>query len=306
MQMRNNVYVEYQKTVHFKNASGVRAECANCHVPKEWLDKVVRKIRATTSFHKVVGTIDTPEKFEHKRIELAERVWASMKESNSRECRNCHSFDTIGLYKQRPASAAAMAPVAAARGVTCIDCHKGIAHKMPDLAARARNQAETFMSRTEKLDGKSLLTKRGTSIYEPDKAADKIATVLPGVPVAKLERKGDFVKITWIAGRRGGRPATATAAGDGILNMSIAAGAVDKVSLGEKRFYPEANQDWTQSSLVGWLPVRRHPGRGDAVADRRGELLQPVRYLPRGETGGIPRCRSLAGRNEEPISHAPA
>ena len=256
-EMRNTVFVEYQETVHFKNASGVRAVCADCHVPRPWLEKVVRKIQATNElYHKLVGTIDTPEKFEHRRLELAERVWASMKASDSRECRNCHSFDTMDFHKQRPAAAAAMA-LAAQQGGTCIDCHRGIAHKMPDLAARAREQAAAFMSQTEPLDGQSLLTKRSTSMLaEPDNAADKLGTVLPGVPAAKLERKGDFVKVRidgWQAGaaRRG----QYAAFGKRILNMSIAPGAVDSVNLGEKRFYQEANQDWTRSSLVGWLPA---------------------------------------------------
>jgi trimethylamine-N-oxide reductase cytochrome c-type subunit TorC len=125
------------------------------------------------------------------------------------------------------------------------------------LAARAREEAAAFMSRTEPLDGQSLLTKRTTSMLaEPDKGADKVANVLPGAPAEKLERKGDFVKVRidgWQAGtaRRG----QYAAFGKRILNMSIAAGAVDSVSLGEKRFYQEANQDWTRSSLVGWLPA---------------------------------------------------
>ena len=33
-EMRDNLYVEYQETIHYSNRTGVRAVCADCHVPK--------------------------------------------------------------------------------------------------------------------------------------------------------------------------------------------------------------------------------------------------------------------------------
>jgi len=131
-EMRNTVYQEYTKTIHFQNRTGVRAICSDCHVPREWGPKVIRKIKATNElFHKVVGTIDTPEKFEKRRKQMAEYVWKEMKANDSHECRNCHSFRSMDFSKQKPWSA----PVhqnAVKEGQTCIDCHKGIAHKMPE------------------------------------------------------------------------------------------------------------------------------------------------------------------------------
>ena len=131
-EMEQNVYREYKKTIHYTNRTGVRTVCADCHVPKDWTHKLVRKIRASNElFHHFVGTIDTPEKFEAARLELAEHVWASMKATDSRECRNCHSFEAMDLDKQarRPR---AKHPEAAEEGKTCIDCHKGIAHSLPE------------------------------------------------------------------------------------------------------------------------------------------------------------------------------
>ena len=79
-EMDVNVYEELQETIHFSNRTGVRATCPDCHVPKEWHHKVVRKIQATNElFHKVMGTIDTPEKFESHRWVMANRVWDTMK-----------------------------------------------------------------------------------------------------------------------------------------------------------------------------------------------------------------------------------
>jgi len=131
-EMRNNVYQEYTKTIHFQNRTGVRAICADCHVPKEWVPKVIRKVKASNElFHKVLGTIDTPEKFEKQRKKMAENVWREMKANDSHECRNCHNFASMDFSKQKQWSAPAHQG-AMKEGQTCIDCQKGIAHKMPE------------------------------------------------------------------------------------------------------------------------------------------------------------------------------
>jgi len=131
----DTVYEEYKQSVHYQNASGVRAICSDCHVPKPWGAKMARKIQASFKElpHKIMGTIDTPEKFKAKRLELAEDVWAGMKASDSRECRNCHSLETMLLDKQdKSARKKHTLERRNEKGETCIDCHKGIAHELPE------------------------------------------------------------------------------------------------------------------------------------------------------------------------------
>jgi cytochrome c-type protein NapC len=134
-EMREYLYPEYQKTVHFKNRTGVRAVCSDCHVPKPWFYKMARKINATFVEipGKIMGNIDTREKFEAKRLELAERVWATMQSTDSRECRNCHALISMDLELQDK-SAQKRHTLESVResGKTCIDCHKGIAHELPE------------------------------------------------------------------------------------------------------------------------------------------------------------------------------
>jgi cytochrome c-type protein NapC len=130
-EMRDNVYQEYKQTIHYTNRTGVRAICSDCHVPRDWGHKMMRKIQASQEIYgKLMGTIDTPEKFETKRLELAEHEWARMKASDSRECRNCHSFEGMDTEKQK-LRGAKMHKIAQDDKKTCIDCHKGIAHKKP-------------------------------------------------------------------------------------------------------------------------------------------------------------------------------
>lgn len=130
-EMRDTVYKEYKETIHYTNRSGVRAICSDCHVPKDWVHKMIRKSQASLEvWGKITGSIDTPEKFEAKRMQLATHEWARMKDSNSRECRNCHNFDAMSaeLQKQTPYKKHMKAKE---EGKTCIDCHKGIAHQLP-------------------------------------------------------------------------------------------------------------------------------------------------------------------------------
>jgi cytochrome c-type protein NapC len=130
-EMRENVYAEYKETIHFSNRSGVRAKCSDCHVPHEWGPKMKRKMQASMElWGKLTGYVDTKEKFDKHRMEMATNEWERMKASNSQECRNCHSFDAMSpeLQKQTPYKKHMKAKD---EGKTCIDCHKGIAHKLP-------------------------------------------------------------------------------------------------------------------------------------------------------------------------------
>lgn len=132
-EMRVNVYEEYKDSIHYTNRTGVRATCPDCHVPKEWTHKVVRKIKATSElYHKMLGTIDTPEKFEKKRLKMARSVWKEMKATDSRECRNCHDYESMDFTEQGRRSMQQHSK-GLDEGKTCIDCHKGIAHSLPAM-----------------------------------------------------------------------------------------------------------------------------------------------------------------------------
>ena len=130
-EMNSTVYPEYQKTIHYSNRTGVRAVCSDCHVPKDWVHKMARKIQASGEvWGKLTGVIDTPEKFEAKRYELATRTWTRMVTTDSIECRNCHHIDSMDPSKQTEKAQRRHAK-AKAEGKTCIECHFGIAHKEP-------------------------------------------------------------------------------------------------------------------------------------------------------------------------------
>lgn len=189
-EMESTVYEEYKTTPHFLNPSGVAAICADCHVPREWTAKLVRKIYATNElFHWIKGTVDTPEKFEAKRLEMAERVWASMKASDSLECRNCHDYDKMDFAKQHK-NAQTVMQKALKEGRTCIECHRGIAHKQPDLMLAFKGS----------LAGKDIdpgqaiaVGPRAVALIGDD--GTELGSLMPGAPVKALKTDDDRVRI---------------------------------------------------------------------------------------------------------------
>jgi len=133
-EMNDNVFAELKSTIHYTNRSGVRATCPDCHVPHAWTDKIARKMQASKEvWGKVFGTIDTREEFLARRRELAEHEWTRLKANDSLECRNCHEYDSMDLTRQSPRAGAIHEQYLIRGDKTCIDCHKGIAHKLPDM-----------------------------------------------------------------------------------------------------------------------------------------------------------------------------
>ena len=133
-EMRENVFQELQPTIHFTNRSGVRAKCSDCHVPRDWTHKIARKMQASKEvWGKIFGSIDSRDKFLDKRLELAQREWARLKANDSLECRNCHDYDSMDFTRQGRRAANAHSTALDQGTKTCIDCHKGIAHRLPDM-----------------------------------------------------------------------------------------------------------------------------------------------------------------------------
>jgi nitrate/TMAO reductase-like tetraheme cytochrome c subunit len=142
-------YDEYIKTKHYKNEFGVRAECPDCHVPHQrWQFTMYAKAVATNDlfehfFGHYATAKDVNAVFEAERLDLAKRVWARMEEDNSRECRNCHSFEAMALADQR-GGAKVSHELAMQKNMTCIDCHKGVAHKALFKEIEKPGEGESF------------------------------------------------------------------------------------------------------------------------------------------------------------------
>ncbi|MDT8879939.1 pentaheme c-type cytochrome TorC [Halomonas saccharevitans] len=204
-EMENNVYQELQQTVHWSNRSGVRAICSDCHVPHNWTDKIARKMQASKEvWGAIFGTIDTPEKFEAKRLELAQHEWARFKANGSQECRNCHDYDSMDWNEMSDEARRFMEP-AAERGQSCVDCHKGIAHQLPQqmgsvdplLAGLVREATSVSLD-----EGETYYSAKSVDLYADAERTEQAGVLQVATEVNVLETQGESVKLEIDAWRK--------------------------------------------------------------------------------------------------------
>jgi len=125
---------ELASTVHFTNRTGTRAICSDCHIPHSLIEKIPTKMRVGGKdiLAHMGGVLDSPEKYEAKRLELAVSVWQDMKDRDSKECRHCHQNVLLQTKEQFGGASKRHRMAVANAGLTCIDCHQGIAHELPE------------------------------------------------------------------------------------------------------------------------------------------------------------------------------
>ncbi len=267
-EMRDTVYEEYKKTSHYENPSGVRAICSDCHVPRPWVDKFVRKVYATRElYHKVAGTISTPEKYEARRALMAKRVWAQMEANDSRECRNCHSFEAMDFHKQSKEGAERMQE-GMEKGETCIACHKGVVHKLPDLSTGYKLMFEELQALSEEEGAKAdrLYTIATKTVYlTSDQAEDEespAGKLLPATELSVLERDGDLLKVKLEGWQQDGVDRVIYALmGRRIFSAALDKSAIDSIQRHETLLDEDTELTWHRVSLEVWTP------RQELIAD---------------------------------------
>lgn len=260
-EMRETVFKETTALAHYRNASGVRATCPDCHVPKQLGPKIVSKIAASTElYHWAIGTIDTPEKFEANRLLLARRVWARMTQADSRECRNCHSPDAIDYRKVKKPEDAKRMEKGLKDGETCISCHKGIAHKLPDMSQGFRAMLRDIAATA----GKQIKTgdivqswRTATLFVDMTRAASDSngdGKLLAATTAKVIDVKGDWVQLT-IAGwqQEGAERVIFALKGQRILSASLSPDLIEKTRRGQSAEDPDTGLVWAPVSADAWV-----------------------------------------------------
>ncbi|MBF0273287.1 MAG: NapC/NirT family cytochrome c [Magnetococcales bacterium] len=144
------VYQEYKESKHYNNRVGVRAYCADCHVPHgktfgDWIDKFLAKLEIGSKdiYHHLIGTYPDKAAFEKARWHLAQNVINTLKRRDSKECRACHNYDAMQLDEQDKSASKKHKKAMESGDKTCVDCHTGVAHKMPEEPEAAAAAKET-------------------------------------------------------------------------------------------------------------------------------------------------------------------
>ena len=269
-------YKEYKNSRHYQNVSGVRAICTDCHVPKPWHLYVQTKIKATKDvWGELIGVIDTKEKYETHRLDMAQSVWVEMERNDSITCRNCHAFKTMLIDDQR-SGAKKQHPKAMTKGETCISCHKGLVHKMPDMGSLAKVAYENFKDTIGVIKPGQLVARSlATDVYFLDEAAqEKAGKILPGAPLEVVALSGKMVQIRIEGWRQQDVERVLYAeAGKRVLFASLNSEAQAMAQPhGDPITIEETGQIWQKASIKGWVPLANLTGATDKLWDYAGAL----------------------------------
>ncbi|BEU05162.1 cytochrome c-type protein [Agarivorans sp. OAG1] len=273
-EMADNVYVELQDTVHWKNNSGVRATCPDCHVPHNWTDKIARKMQASKEVYGAIfGTINTREKFLEKRGELAQHEWDRFTANNSLECKNCHNYNSMDFDSMSERAQVQM-KMAAERDQSCIDCHKGIAHELPENM----NSGEGTLAKLEEMatsgykKGETYYSVRQLPMFTNAELSEEAGQLNAATAVKVLDIKGDAIQVEidgWRKTKGFGRVLFEDFAmniNDGFLTKEVAQN--DSImQKGETKEDDLTGLPWQKVSITLWM-------RNGSLTDSRDTLWQ--------------------------------
>ena len=278
--MRDNNYEEYKATIHFSNPSGVRATCSDCHVPKGGWELYVAKLMAAKDvWGEINGTLSTKEKFEAKRLEMAESVWADMKSNDSRGCRTCHSFEAMDFEHQASADGVTQMQTAMTDGSTCIDCHKGIAHTLPDMSSGYKKTFEELIAASASIGpkvGETLYAIETVEFYADKPTGDDAKAggkILPSTALAVRSVDGDWIEADVEGWQQEGAERMIYALqGKRIFNAALTPAETERVVQGEAVLDADTEQNWIPANLTLWVKNVGLTDTPDKLADYGHEM----------------------------------
>lgn len=248
---------EYQGSIHFQNPKGIRAECADCHVPHQPVDYLMTKIMALKDIYgEMTGKIDTPEKYQAHKLAMAQSVWNTLQKNDSATCRSCHSYAAMDILAQTP-EARKQHPVAIKEGKTCIDCHKGVAHILPDmsgLTAAGASELASYAAQTP--DSAKILYAIATQPYwlTHDHHTPGAGNIMPSTAVKVISRDGEMIQGEVSGWQQDGvKEVFYAAEGKRILSVMLGEEAQKQVTTLNTRHDAETGLVWHQVSLPIWL-----------------------------------------------------
>jgi len=264
-EMKENVLPDYRKSTHFMNASGVRADCTSCHVPQEIIPMMVRKAMAAREvIQSLRGVLDTPGKFDENRYRLARRVWADMEANDSRECRSCHERQAFDFTRFKKAEEAKRMEKGLAEGQTCISCHKGIVHRLPDMSSGYKMVFKEIRDEAQKgIDGDVGFPVVIVPLFQEKGAKKPAGKVLAATRLNVLDEDDDWLKVRIDGWQQDGVEAMIyEEQGKRIFSAALSKKGRGDVQRKETLVDPDTEQTWHKVSLECWVQAK------DMISDR--------------------------------------
>lgn len=248
---------EYQGSVHFENHAGIRAECADCHVPTAPVPYLLTKIAAVKDIYgEITGKIDTEEKYDAHKLAMAESVWKTMKANDSATCRSCHSFEAMDILAQRPEARKAH-PVAIKENQTCIDCHRGVAHILPDMTssnAAGASQLAALTTDVKPADSPLYSIKTQSFVLEPG-ITNSAGTLFPSAPVIPLRHQGSLTEARLEGWQQDGVTGVIYGApGRRIIRAVLDENSQQQLKTLGSQTDSQTDTQWHHVALTAWFP----------------------------------------------------
>jgi len=247
---------EVQETSHFNSSTGVRAECSSCHIPEGLVPALFAKIDALRHVYgHYLGTLSSDEKYEDARLRMAERVWDDMKAHDSRECRSCHKQEAFVFGEFKNHNDAMRMAEGLEEGETCIDCHKGLVHPMPDRSSGYTKLLEQLTAESADPDIKADTIYPLEMVYSySSKEGSKEGRILAATSLAVLENNGKWLKVRIDGWRQDGVDAMIyELQGKRIFSVALDKGARDKPITHSTMFDTDTEQTWHEVSFETWV-----------------------------------------------------
>jgi len=247
---------EYQVSSHFNSRTGVRAECSSCHIPEGLGPTLFAKIDALRHVYgHLLGTLSTAEKYEDARLRMAERVWDDMKAHDSRECRSCHKQEAFVFEKFNNHSDAKRMAEGLEEGRTCIDCHKGLVHTMPDISSGYKKLLEQLVAESTDPDIETDTIYPLETVYSySSEDGSREGRILTSTRLTVLDNNGSWLKVRV----EGWQQDDIDAMIYELQGKRIFAVALDKQARGKPvihrtMFDPDTEQTWHKVSYDTWV-----------------------------------------------------
>jgi len=118
----------YKTSLHQTTASGVRAGCGDCHIPKGLVIATYTHVVNGISdlWGEVSFDYENPDVWTSEKARLAHAVREWFRNNDSVTCRGCHEEASIKPQRKRGQR---QHEEARQTGMTCIDCHYNLVHE---------------------------------------------------------------------------------------------------------------------------------------------------------------------------------
>jgi len=247
---------EWRGTLHFSNATGIRAGCQDCHIPHEGMEYLTTKIGGLKDVYgEITGKIPDAEAYEAQRAHMAQAVWDKFEKNDSATCRSCHNTEAWDLFSQTPKAAEEHMSMEET-GETCVDCHRGIAHFPPEqteLAGAAEQRLITVSEQTSPDSEIFYPISRRPLFTDKDKATE-LGSVMPTTPMDVLSSDGEMLEVE-ISGYQQENAQQIVYAGFGkrIISAILSEDAVNNLRTGEYRDDEASGNKWREVTFEAWV-----------------------------------------------------